>query len=151
MFCWNCGKSVEDNHLFCVSCGARVRTIGTPPVQRIMPPQQSALVQPVQPVQQIPGQMYQDQPVWQMQQIDPRWQAQALGQKGTFKVKVLPIIMIVLLTLGLFISSMFAGSGSMAMALLLSAIAGLVRLVFVYRTDRIEPEPLPLLIKLFLC
>ena len=148
MFCWNCGKSVEDNHLFCVSCGARVRTIGTPPVQRMIPPQQSS---PVQPMQQMTDQMYQDQPVWQMQQIDPRWQAQALGQKGTFKVKILPIIMIVLMTIGLFISSMFAGSGSMAMALLLSAIAGLVLLVFVYKTDRVEPEPLPLLIKLFLC
>ena len=123
MFCWNCGKEVEDSHLFCVNCGARVRTIGKPPVQRIMP----------------------------MQQIPPTYQAQAMMQRQAFSVKLLPMILIVILTFGLFISSFFFGRGNMTAAMLLASVPGFVLLFLIYRMDRIEPEPLPLLIKLFLC
>ena len=138
MFCWNCGKEVGDKHLFCVECGARVRTIGEPPVQRIIPQQTQQAQQP-------------QQPVWQMQQIQPTLQVQAMQQKQAFSVKLLPMILIVILTIGLFTSSIFAGAGSMTIAMLFSSVCGLVLLFLVCKMDRIEPEPLPLLIKLFLC
>lgn len=132
MFCWNCGNEVEESHLFCTNCGARVRTIGTPPVQTMMPRSQ-------------------ENTEWQIQQLDPGMREQALGQKGTFRVKLLPMILIVIMTIGLFVSSLFAESGSMTIAMLISGISGIVLLIMIYRMDKIEPEPLPLLIKLFLC
>ncbi|WP_051204857.1 PrsW family glutamic-type intramembrane protease [Butyrivibrio sp. VCD2006] len=143
MFCWNCGANVGDTHLFCENCGARVRTIGEPPAQKIMA---GHTMQQGQPNVQI----QQGQPDWQMQQVHPEWQEQAFQQKDAFSVKKLPVVMIVILTIGLFISSMFADSGSMTFAMLFSSVSGLLLLLYVYKLDSIEPEPLPLLIKLFL-
>ncbi|WP_408072523.1 PrsW family glutamic-type intramembrane protease [Butyrivibrio sp. JL13D10] len=71
-------------------------------------------------------------------------------QKDTFYVRKLPLVMIVLMTLGLIITSFTMGAGSMAVAMAISFLQGIILIVLIYRLDRIEPEPVSLLVKLFM-
>lgn len=71
-------------------------------------------------------------------------------QKDTFYVRKLPLVMIVLMTLGLIITSFTMGAGSMTFAMGISCLQGIVLIFLIYRLDRVEPEPLSLLVKLFL-
>ena len=71
-------------------------------------------------------------------------------QKDTFYIRKLPLVMIVLVTLGLIITSFTMGAGSMTFAMGLSCIQGIILIILIYRLDRIEPEPVSLLVKLFL-
>ncbi|WP_044915119.1 PrsW family glutamic-type intramembrane protease [Butyrivibrio sp. WCE2006] len=73
-----------------------------------------------------------------------------IEQKDTFYVRKLPMVMIVLLTLGLIITSFTMESGSMTVAMGISFIQAIILIFFIYRLDRIEPEPVSLLLKLFL-
>ncbi|WP_051656412.1 PrsW family glutamic-type intramembrane protease [Butyrivibrio sp. AE3004] len=75
---------------------------------------------------------------------------ESIVQKETFYVKKLPMVMIVLLTLGLLLTSFTMGAGSMVFAMGISCIQGIVLIFLIYRLDRIEPEPVSLLVKLFL-
>jgi RsiW-degrading membrane proteinase PrsW (M82 family) len=71
-------------------------------------------------------------------------------QKQTFVVRRMPIIVIIVLTLGFFISGMFMEDGSMNVAAAVSCIPGIVLMFLIYKLDNIEPEPVGLLVKLFL-
>ncbi len=71
-------------------------------------------------------------------------------QKDTFYVRKLPMVMIVFLTLGLIFTSFTMGAGSMTFAMLLSFAQGIILIFLIYKQDKIEPEPVSLLVKLFL-
>ncbi len=71
-------------------------------------------------------------------------------QKDTFYVRKLPMVMIVFLTLGLIITSFAMGTGSMLFAMLLFCVQGIILIFLIYKQDRIEPEPVSLLVKLFI-
>ena len=71
-------------------------------------------------------------------------------KKQPFIVRALPYIVIIVLTLGFSIAALFTESDRMDLALAISCIPGIVLLFLIYRMDRIEPEPLPLMLKLFL-
>ncbi len=43
------------------------------------------------------------------------------------------------------------GTASITLAMLVSGIPGIILLILIYKLDSIEPEPVPLLVKLFLC
>ncbi len=163
MFCTNCGKEILPGVKYCECCGARVEVPGQAPIQSTQQPQQPAYSQPLPPrrdySQQIPQQpeysqqmpvqpVYNTPPVQSVQQIPARPEVE---QKDTFYVRKLPMVVIVLLTLGLFISSFIMGAdGSMSIAMLVASVPGIVLLVMIYKLDSIEPEPVPLLVKLFL-
>ncbi len=72
-------------------------------------------------------------------------------QKQTFVVRKLPIIVIIIMTIGLTISAFFMDDSSMTLAAAVSSVPGIVLLFLIYKLDNIEPEPVGLLIKLFLC
>ncbi len=71
-------------------------------------------------------------------------------QKQTFVVRKMPIVVIIVLTLGFFISGLFMEEGSMNVAAAVSCVPGIVLLCLIYKLDNIEPEPVGLLVKLFL-
>lgn len=139
-------------------------------IQQSQQPQQTYGQQPQQPQQtygQQPGQFY-GQPGQQMygQQIQPKQsyiqvqlqqryaqqqenaKPQAEQKKQPFLVRALPYIVIVVLTLGFSIAALFTDSDRMDLAIAISCIPGIVLIFLIYRLDRIEPEPIPLLIKL---
>ncbi len=93
--------------------------------------------QPVQPQAQNP---YAQQGYTQPQQPD--------SQKKV-KVGALHVVMIVVLTLGFSIAALFTDSERMDLALAISCIPGIVLMFLIYKLDRIEPEPIKLLAKLF--
>ncbi len=64
--------------------------------------------------------------------------------------KTMPVIMIIVMTIGLIISAGFLDNISMLIALLAICASGFVLIFMIYKLDRIEPEPTSLLIKLFL-
>lgn len=72
-----------------------------------------------------------------------------IDPKPPLVVKRMPMILIAVLTLGFFLSSMFTEGAEMEIALIVSCVPGIVLLFLIYRLDRIEPEPMGLLIKLF--
>lgn len=74
----------------------------------------------------------------------------SIVQKDTFYVRKLPLVMIVFMTIGLIIASFTMGEGSMLFAMGISFLQGIILIVLIYRLDRVEPEPVPLLVKLFL-
>ncbi len=176
MFCTNCGKEIAPGSQYCESCGARVEFTEQAPVQmqapvnmQQVPPvsaqsqyTQAAQPQYNQPVQQpyyqqqvppVSPQPQYSQPVQPQysQPVQPAPEAQYVNQKDTFYVRKLPMVIIVLLTLGLFISSFLMGEGgSMSIAMLVASVPGLILLVMIYKMDRVEPEPVSLLVKLFL-
>jgi RsiW-degrading membrane proteinase PrsW (M82 family) len=172
MFCTNCGKEILPGVKYCECCGARVEAPEQAPVWQPQQPQQSQQPQqpvvtqqtPIQPVysQQIPPQSQQpaysqqipSQPVYNTPPVQPVQQIPAgagVEQKDTFYVRKLPMVAIVLLTVGLFISSFIIGAeGSMSIAMLVASVPGFVLLFMIYKLDNIEPEPVPLLVKLFL-
>lgn len=69
--------------------------------------------------------------------------------KPPLVVRRMPMIFIAVLTLGFVITSFFAEEAEMDLALIVSCVPGIVLLFLIYRMDRIEPEPLELLVKLF--
>ncbi|MCR5403474.1 MAG: PrsW family intramembrane metalloprotease [Butyrivibrio sp.] len=112
---------------------------------------------------QMPQQPYMNQPKQKSRtdyiqmQLQARYeQQQAYAQnkntvkKQPFIVRALPYILIVVLTLGFSIAALFTESDRMDLALAISCVPGIVLLFLIYRMDRIEPEPLPLMLKLFL-
>ncbi len=74
-----------------------------------------------------------------------------IEQKQTFVVRRMPIIVIIVLTIGLTLSAVFMEDSSMTLAAAVSSVPGIVLLFLIYRLDNIEPEPVGLLVKLFLC
>lgn len=69
--------------------------------------------------------------------------------KPPFVVRRMPMILVAVLTLGFVITSFFAEEAEMDLALIVSCVPGIVLMFLIYRMDRIEPEPLDLLVKLF--
>lgn len=69
--------------------------------------------------------------------------------KETFYVRRLPIIMIVLLTV-IFIAFGIMELGSGPVSIAVATIPGIILMVLIYRLDQIEPEPVSLLVQLFL-
>ncbi|ETP73273.1 putative membrane protein [Lachnospiraceae bacterium JC7] len=69
--------------------------------------------------------------------------------KPPLVVRRMPMFLIAVLTLGFFMASMFTAEAEMEIALIVSCVPGVVLLFLIYRLDRIEPEPLGLLLKLF--
>ena len=61
----------------------------------------------------------------------------------------MPMLLIGVLTLGFFITSYFTAEAEMEIALIVSSVPGIVLMFLIYRIDRIEPEPMGLLMKLF--
>ena len=71
------------------------------------------------------------------------------GQKDTFYVRKLPMVVIAILTVGMLLSAYFVHGGNVALACIIPIIQGITLLVLIYRLDKIEPEPIPLLVGLF--
>ncbi len=146
MFCTNCGAKIEDGAKFCEYCGTpqQVAVQAQPqnPQMQVPPTMQTP------PPSQIPYQATQNQ----AGQIptQPYVPAQQIEQKDTFYVRKLPMVMIVVMTIGLIITSLTMGAGSMTIAMLVCCIQGIVLIVLIYKLDSIEPEPVGLLVKLFL-
>ena len=152
MFCVNCGAQIPDGARFCTACGAKIEANIPPQTpQNQTPP---VVQQPQAPQMQTPPVVQQPQapqlqtpPVVQQPQT-PQMQTPPVEQKETFYVKRLPIIMIVVLTIGLFFGS--AGAGNMSIAAAVSCVPGIVLIFLIYKLDKIEAEPVGLLVKLFL-
>ena len=130
MVCSNCKAVIQDGARFCSNCGAPV-TAGV----QMTPPGGQPYTMQGQPLQ---GQGY-----------NPMPQA-AVVQEQTFVVRKMPIILIIVLTFGFIISSLFMENGSMDVAMAVSCLPGIILLFLIYKMDRIEPEPKGLMIKLFL-
>ncbi|SFG63709.1 PrsW family glutamic-type intramembrane protease [Oribacterium sp. WCC10] len=80
----------------------------------------------------------------------PKCGTPCLVQRQTFVVRGMPIILIIVLTIGFIISSFFMEDGEADLALMVSCIPGIVLMFLIYKMDRIEPEPVGLMLKLFL-
>ncbi len=138
MFCGNCGAQIPDGARFCTACGAKIE----------------ANVLHQEPHNQTPSEVQQPQPSQMVtppelqQPQTPQMQTPPVEQKETFYVKRLPIIMIVVLTLGLYFGC--TGAGNMSIAAAVSCIPGIVLIFLIYKLDKIEAEPVGLLVKLFL-
>lgn len=73
-----------------------------------------------------------------------------MAQKPHFVVRRLPVFLIIVLTIGFIISSLFIEEGETDLVLMLSCLPGIVLMLLIYKMDRIEHEPLGLMLKLFL-
>ena len=133
MFCSNCGTELPEGAVFCCNCGTKLSAAG------------SASAQPVNPEPMMQNQSIQSGNVSQ-----PSRDVIMPGQRDTFYVRRMPIVMITLLTIGLTLSAAFTDDASMSIALAVSCIPGIVLLFLIYRLDAIEPEPVPLLVRLLL-
>ncbi len=156
MFCSNCGNKIDDGAKFCDNCGSPVRMIPKAQTQnsqiQVPPPtvQQTTTKIHYQNTQSPPMQMPTPTTTTAVpQQIQPQTD-QIIEQTQTAYVKKLPVVMIVVLTVGMFLTSFFVGAGSMTLATLVASVPGLILLFKIYKLDSIEPEPIPLLVKLFL-
>ncbi|WP_081832739.1 PrsW family glutamic-type intramembrane protease [Oribacterium sp. P6A1] len=69
--------------------------------------------------------------------------------KPPFVIRRMPMLLIAVLTLGFLITSFFSAEAEMEIALIVSCVPGIVLMFLIYRMDRIEPEPMGLLMKLF--
>lgn len=158
MFCYYCGSKLDDGVKFCPDCGKPVTA--ALPVQRTVTPVQhgNAPVQPTQtPVQPVyqelnaetPHPVQPAQPVY-TEPVIPPVNTDMPVQKDTVYVRKLPIIAIIVLTLGFTFCSYFTENLGMNVALAVSCIPGIILMFLIYRLDTIEPEPIPLLIRLFL-
>ncbi len=123
MYCTNCGSEIQPGQKFCGNCGAATQN------SNLSVQNPSLHVQNSSPSVQNPS---------------------ITEQKDTFYVRKLPMVLIVVLTLSLIFTSLVMGAGSMTLAMLLSCAQGIILIFFIYKLDSIEPEPIPLLIKLFL-
>ena len=70
-------------------------------------------------------------------------------QQPPFVVRRLPIFVIIVLTIGFLISSFIFEDGDADLAMILSCLPGIVLIFLIYKMDRIEPEPVGLMLKLF--
>ena len=137
MFCENCGTQIPDQSAFCPNCGTPV----TQKAPEASAPMQPAAPQQTAPVYQKAAPAYSTLPVQEQETV---------VQKQTVYTRKLPIFIIVLLTLGFSIVGFSGGFGGATLALALSTIPGIVLMVLIYRLDRIEPERIGLLVKLFI-
>ena len=116
-FCINCGTQLEDNALFCTTCGAKQlqnqQVQQLQPVQQLQQPQQPQYGQQVQMPYGQPqyGQQQYVQPQYiQPQQVQPQYvQPQAFSagagkpeerKKGKKKFFIIPLIVVLLVALG---------------------------------------------------
>lgn len=72
-----------------------------------------------------------------------------MAQKPHFVVRRLPVFLIIVLTIGFIISSLFIEEGETDLVLMLSCLPGIVLMLLIYKMNRIEHEPLGLMMKLF--
>ncbi|MCR5093801.1 MAG: PrsW family intramembrane metalloprotease [Lachnospiraceae bacterium] len=152
MFCENCGSQVADHASFCPECGKPLAAVEPEEVRQKRGHQPYDYGQQMRPVQMTSP--VQDQPQMQGQ---PQAQSRPViqeppqvVQKQTVYTRKLPIIVIILLTLGFFGVGIMGGIGGLGLSMATATIPGLVLIVLIYRLDRIEPEPVGLLVKLFL-
>ncbi|WP_029200545.1 PrsW family glutamic-type intramembrane protease [Oribacterium sp. NK2B42] len=79
----------------------------------------------------------------------PGIQTSGMVQQPPFVVRRLPIFVIIVLTMGFLISSFIFEDGDADLAMILSCLPGIVLIFLIYKMDRIEPEPVGLMLKLF--
>ncbi|MGN0656785.1 MAG: zinc ribbon domain-containing protein [Ruminiclostridium sp.] len=89
MFCRNCGKSAEENALFCTGCGAR---LSGPDTDTIAATVTEVIEKPVEAAE-IQQQPQQTQPEQQVQQILPEEKAQPEQQAQPFAGENPPPVM----------------------------------------------------------
>lgn len=132
MFCPDCGTKLPDEAIFCSNCGKKLSRAGSAPTK------------PVQP-----GPMMQYRSILPENTNRSNRNMPMPLQKDTVYIRRMPIVVIILLTLGLTLIAAFTDDVSMSIALAVSSVPGIVLLFLIYRLDAIEPEPVPLLVKLF--
>lgn len=81
MFCRNCGKTAEENALFCTGCGAR---LSGPDTDTIAATVTKVMEKPVETVEMQPQQAQPEQQIQQAQQILPEEKAQPQQQAQSF-------------------------------------------------------------------
>lgn len=168
MYCSNCGKEISVSDKFCSYCGSPVQQ----PVQQTMQQQPMQQNQQGQYQQPVWGQQNNQQINWgeQTSQQQVNWQQPSnyvnrgyqnapqqmpfqtfynMPQKDTFYVRKLPMVLIVFLTLTFFVSSWFMNGSSLLIATIFPMIQGIILLTLIYKLDKIEPEPIGLLVTLF--
>ena len=144
MFCESCGTQITEQMSFCPNCGAAVNQ----KAPEASAPEQPAASKQAAPVYQKAAPVYTAPPIQGQGAVREQ---QAIVQKQTVYTRKLPIVVIILLTLGFSIVGVCGGFGGATIALAMSTIPGIVLMILIYRLDRIEPEPVGLLVKLFLC
>ncbi len=136
MFCSNCGNQIGENDSFCAKCGARVMR-STYRQQENRQTYGQAYRQP-----QGYGQTYNQPNRQQMPYPYPR-------KKESFIVRLIPVLLIITLTIGFIMGSVIFDDSSMLVGMIVSCLPGIILLLLIYTMDRIEHEPVSLLIKLF--
>ncbi len=161
MFCPNCGTQLNDDSRFCSNCGAQIDAVREvhaapePTDERPMPPYVDPagtagnVADPAGPAGGPMPQMTYAPPVQNAYVPETPPQPVYPGQKDTMYVRRMPIILIIVLTLGFTINAWFTESTSMTLGLAASCVPGIVLIFLIFRMDRIEPEPVSLLVKCF--
>ena len=144
MNCPKCGTPLKDGDKFCSNCG-------TPAII-----QQQTYEKKESNIDEIPKHetSYSDQrQTYPTRNSNigetPGIQTSGMVQQPPFMVRRLPIFVIIVLTMGFIISSLIFEDGDADLAMILSCLPGIVLIFLIYKMDRIEPEPVGLMLKLF--
>ena len=89
-------------------------------------------------------------PLREGEKFCPQCGTPVIVQKQTFVVRRMPVLLIIVLTMGFLISAFIFEDGDANLAVMLSCVPGIILMFLIYRMDRIEPEPVGLILKLFL-